>query len=1511
MFFLSLLASGTIFSAPSMDKNQHYDFKTAGANDIFKNIQATEDEKKLKIIENFKDSLHQRGAWLNSPLPGQSDTDAVLAADDIMKILVEFTEKKPALGEIPIRVFIYESTTPNAWVSRFNGSSKLFSGINIKEVNKALGYDPDIGFIELGITTALLKSIPKTRDALAFIIGHESGHIVEKHLKDGSKIKYQDLAKGWVDRHINEFAADESGIDFMKGLFNLDEAISALKSLFELQAGSNRQKLAPHEIEKLVIKALNSVTSTHPHEGIRLALAEASVRYKKRKLTLETPSTPLPEFYRRLGQKEKPSLAVPLNNSAIKSLEQAFEGNPKEITENFERHTLAVSLSLGTSLLDQFIQKLESLSSSEFLKSYAFLRTMVHSMSFEYTEKEFFKISEGSTLQLETWLRALTPQQLDQLTDLLIKNEFGHIILLSISNIPKSMQSPEKWSALEKLALSFFQKTIDSFILIESDPDFKDHMLNEAFRKTSNSRLRHAIMQIAINSIRTINEDNISDRTIQASSQRILKHSNRTNMFSQTSVYEAINKFLSLAATMPEAPSLKLSIASATQSIQGSLERSIFKNFTFPAPHQIRIEFIKNPAYDGAMKMGYDADNLIPNTRRSPFDQLERLNKLDSRHFSRHSADVQRFLGDILFSALKPPSEFNTIKYLISNSYTIKYDSLIADEIIQRLGTIDHMSMLQVLAAWTEIRRRIGHEPLKIQPRQRDEIAHLLKDLPKDVLYKSSLSSLGIYEDVGLLDSFWDTLSLNEVLTYLKRIGDGSPPNRVIDSMLNSLTRKNVSTTSEALLWIEILEKALTMHYSTYTISSDIENKIHDASESVLRHLSHNTKLSKLKIAKLRSMLYKKSVITTLRLEAHRRFAKDGRDTKKLPDLLKTFEKELNIEPSDTLVSAYRNTLAQSLKIQPHNRDLIDPTEGQSLTEMGNGHFSKLVRGFSGLLEIVRELPASEQISFIRFISGKTTRIPSFVNQIDENENIKAGLNFTLRSFESWILELKQRMTESDPLSRALIIHSFLTGPTGLMNDHDGQKQLERTLLNDLPVNTQKSVNLIIAALKVAEGREFGLLLSYALAQQGIEKDGVKQAPVGANLLKAFLESYGVPGTKFGQFMAFSSRFKEFRSAFESFQDSALPLSYIGMLKLLEKSMGVPWNASRFEVVEIKGSGSVNVAITVNDLLLGSQKILNVLREDIEVEAKNDFKRFQKFVTAVNTVSAGTDLAFIGGVAHLVEDSVQSEFDKPRAKRMHDYSESQYAHRVGDWTVRSVHVDEVLGRSLVMDVASGISARKVLNANPGVYNQAMKALLSIAVQRIQGIGPDSKPTDKPIISDPDIHNGQFFINEATKTITLLDKGQSSTPTTTERELAKTLFQIASHIITGNAIYTHLKPFESNLGVTLNTTHIDRILQLQKLETPIDRYLNSVGYLREIGKVPTATVNWGFEFYRLTELASQVDRHQELEIKSVLLKGIIGTATRTALNIYGTKIKKNSVPVSLSSPNLCSRFYGGH
>lgn len=1518
LLIVIILISGSVYAASSYDdedRRSEYENSVKASKTEIADTRTEEEEKNNEFIARFKQALIMRGKWMNSPLPGETDADAVLVAEDINRILTEFKEKNLALAEIPIRVFVYESKTPNAWVARFSPKSKHLDGLNPKAISAALGYNPDIGFIEFGITTALIKTLPKTRDALAFVVGHESGHIVEKHLQDGSAITYEEMTKGWVDRHIKEFAADGKGIDFMVGLFNLDEAISALKSIFEMKPGKIRQKLAPHQVEDLIIKAIDNAASSHPHEGIRLALAEAVVRYKKRKLEVEIPSTPLPDYYVRLSEKEEPKRIAKLPTNVIESLDAAFENDPKQITENFDWHTYSLSLTVRSDILDQLIEKLESISTSDYLKANTFYRALTHGVSYGFDKAKInFKLSESTAVQLENWLKKLTDQQREEILTLLTKSPHSDKALLNLARIPKSIETPGQWSEIEKLTLSYFQKTIDSFVLIDKGSRIDDEMFSDDFMKLATPRLRKAIILMGFESIKSVTFENAESRTHHALSLRKFEAYPDYSIATKDKSIQAMLNFVNWTSTQPDARSLKLSIAAAMDSIQNTIIQGTFVNFTFPAATSIRVTMKSNPAYETAWKHGYDVPASIPDYSSPPFEQLNYLNLLNRKNFSRYKDEIRRFFGDLVFNGLNPLNSYaHDVKEGISHSYNLRYDSLIAEELVQRLPDVNVDKIPQVLEVWRSIRRYFEHEDLKISPTQKKALERIVLSIPNTVIYKSEMAqwSLGILENLGRLNSFWDSLNLDEMRAYLKKLNEKHTPNRVVESMLLGLARKKTSSREEAVKWLEILEEALTMRYSRYSVSAATQNILQMKSAEILKQIPHKTKISKMKIEKLRSVLNESEVVAILRLESRRRLLQAGNDLNKIPEILNTLEKELKLDRSDTLTSLYRNGLAQALKIQPPNRSLVDPTEGQTISELSGGYFSRLARGFSGILEIVRELPAKEQISFIQFINGKTSVVPAFIYRIDDNVNVKKAGKITTRNFEAWTKEFQQKMTESDELSRGLIIHSFLTGPTGLLLEPIGQAQLEAELFKDVPVESRASFNLVIAALKAAEGREYGLLLSYALAQKKSMSSGTGNAPAGADLLKAFLESYGVPGTKFGQFMAFSSRFKAFRSAFESFQDSALPLSYIGMLKLLEKSMGVPWDPARFEVLGIKGSGSVNIAITVKDNKLGATKILNVLREDIEIEAKNDFKRFQKFVAELNKISTNSDLAFIGGVARLVEDSVSSEFDKQRAKQMHDYSEVQYSHRVGDWTVRSVHVDEVLGRSLVMDVAPGISARHILNSTPDAYKAAMKAFLSVAKLRIQGLGPDNKPSEKPIISDPDFHNGQFFIDEKTKTITLLDKGQSSTPKMTERELAKTIFRIAVQMTRADQVYSNLKMFEGTLGLRLNENHINRIIELQKLETPIDRYLNIVGYLREIGKVPTATVDWGFEFYRLTELASQVDRQLELEIKSVLLKGPVGAVVRSVLDIYGTKVKKNPTPKQLKSQTRCVQFYGAN
>lgn len=102
---LFLLISGPIY-ATSIEEDRRWDYENSLTESETEFVDlATQEEKNQEIIKKFKEALRTRGKWLNSPLLGDADPDAILAAKDIENILTEFKEKNPTLSEIPIRIF--------------------------------------------------------------------------------------------------------------------------------------------------------------------------------------------------------------------------------------------------------------------------------------------------------------------------------------------------------------------------------------------------------------------------------------------------------------------------------------------------------------------------------------------------------------------------------------------------------------------------------------------------------------------------------------------------------------------------------------------------------------------------------------------------------------------------------------------------------------------------------------------------------------------------------------------------------------------------------------------------------------------------------------------------------------------------------------------------------------------------------------------------------------------------------------------------------------------------------------------------------------------------------------------------------------------------------------------------------------------------------------------------------------------------------------------------------------
>jgi hypothetical protein len=221
---------------------------------------------------------------------------------------------------------------------------------------------------------------------------------------------------------------------------------------------------------------------------------------------------------------------------------------------------------------------------------------------------------------------------------------------------------------------------------------------------------------------------------------------------------------------------------------------------------------------------------------------------------------------------------------------------------------------------------------------------------------------------------------------------------------------------------------------------------------------------------------------------------------------------------------------------------------------------------------------------------------------------------------------------------------------------------------------------------------------------------------------------------------------------------------------------------------------------------------------------------------------------------------------------------------VGEWTVRSIHVHSVIGRALEMELAQGKSAVAVKAENPEIYREGLSAYLTVAEQRMRGIGPDGKPSKGRLITDGDIHNGQFTIDVKRKIWTLLDKGQAHNAAYEERELGRTLLRFAAKETDARGFAEELRSFETLLGVKITNEHVRRFAESESKTDVMDRYLNILATLREIGRVPQASMTWGFEFYRSREFAEELGPVRVKRIEAVLATGAKGLVAQGAFGL---------------------------
>ncbi|MES2856244.1 MAG: M48 family metalloprotease, partial [Bdellovibrionota bacterium] len=230
-----------------------------------------------------------RGSFgvLLTPVKGSLDPQVKRSQAYLLERIEEIAGQKFRESGVKVIVSIYSDERENASVMRYEPNygrekqwkEKFSSPWPLRE---AAGASSDQTIIEVAVTAGLLRNVDSVGE-LAFTLGHELTHFFEGHNAPMSGAEQR--AERWWSSQQNEVIADQGGIDFILGKYDLEDALSLLAKLSE-------------GIAKSDLDALKAGSANHHHEGVRIGLAQAYIQKLKRTNTAAAPraKVPLPDF---------------------------------------------------------------------------------------------------------------------------------------------------------------------------------------------------------------------------------------------------------------------------------------------------------------------------------------------------------------------------------------------------------------------------------------------------------------------------------------------------------------------------------------------------------------------------------------------------------------------------------------------------------------------------------------------------------------------------------------------------------------------------------------------------------------------------------------------------------------------------------------------------------------------------------------------------------------------------------------------------------------------------------------------------------------------------------------------------------------------------------------------------------------------------------------------------------------------------------------------------------------
>ncbi|HEY8271035.1 MAG TPA: hypothetical protein VIG33_09110 [Pseudobdellovibrionaceae bacterium] len=600
-----------------------------------------------------------------------------------------------------------------------------------------------------------------------------------------------------------------------------------------------------------------------------------------------------------------------------------------------------------------------------------------------------------------------------------------------------------------------------------------------------------------------------------------------------------------------------------------------------------------------------------------------------------------------------------------------------------------------------------------------------------------------------------------------------------------------------------------------------------------------------------------------------------------LAALVNQIDKDFKMsETTPDLFAYFKNELAKAVLLQPHAIKTVFPSGANMTvdTKAAQG-FALEVRGLSTVVALTRIQKAEDQIHMIEYIEGHRSDMPEFARKVINEGN--RGLPMT-----EIVKNVRERLLHESTIARTLIANTFLAGPSSMIYKTEGKEKLYDHILKSVSSKNRSIANEIANALVRSLKESQSLAFAYVFGQKPEDNQDNKLSE--ARILKSLFEARGVAGVKLGQYLAFTGEMKEYRDVLAELQDSAMPLTYFEATQLLDKHYNGQWPLY-YKVKNVLGTGSVNIAILIEDTRSGEELVVSVLRENVDVSIEEDFRSLKDFVTELTQTPEGKKkYGYLKGLLGIIKKSVSLELNKKNSfdrqtenRKLYDRTIRVHGESWQLSTPAAVGVDK---SSFFMGKASGITARKLFMENPKLYNEIMTQINGIELDILLGIDETGKPKPISLMANPDFHDGQLLIDVKTKKVFILDFGQAVPLTNRDRELAIDLLRAIEMLRMHESV-----PLAAKLGFKKISLSIlnqlsreysnskQDLLRVENLEIlggkteRMDIFVQVVSLLSQKQvELPISVIHWILGLNRQIVLANKIGKPIENQIRNLLL-----------------------------------------